>query len=165
MTAIDLKAHRETFEHFLDRRGLRRTRQRELILDVFLATDDHLTSEELHALVSKEDASIGLATLYRTLKLFVEAGIASERAFGEGVTRYEVRQAHHDHLICTNCGRIIEFEDETIEELQDAIAERHGFTLTWHRLELYGTCPDCPAEAADAPRRGAPRSRPAAAAD
>ena len=91
----------------------------------------------------KADSSIGLATVYRTLRLFVEAGIASERRFQEGVTRYEPQQPHHDHLICVRCGRIVEFENDAIERLQDEIAAHHGFTLLSHRHELYGACEAC----------------------
>lgn len=137
------QAHRETLEGFLSRRGLRRTRQRDAIAEIFLATGEHLTSEELHQLVAARHPAIGLATVYRTLKLFVEAGIASERTFRDGVSRYEVRQPHHDHMICTSCDEIVEFENEQIERLQEQVAVGLGFTLTAHKLELYGLCPAC----------------------
>jgi Fur family ferric uptake transcriptional regulator len=138
---LDNQAHRETLEGFLSRRGLRRTKQRDAIAEVFLATDDHLTSEELHHAAAHP--AIGLATVYRTLKLFVEAGIASERTFRDGVSRYEVRQPHHDHIICTGCDEIVEFENEEIERLQEQVAASLGFTLTAHKLDLYGLCPTC----------------------
>lgn len=137
------QAHRDTLQTHLERRGLRRTKQRDAIIETFLATEDHLTSDELHQLVAAEHPSIGLATVYRTLKLFVEAGVASERSFRDGVSRYEVRQPHHDHLICTSCDAILEFENEEIERLQDKVAKSLGFVLTAHRLELYGLCRDC----------------------
>ena len=92
--------------------------------------------------------SIGYATVYRTLKLFNECGIAEERNFGDGQARYEpcAGDAHHDHLVCTACGAIIEFEDTRIEELQQKVAEEQGFTIVSHRLELYGLCAQCSAK-------------------
>jgi Fur family ferric uptake transcriptional regulator len=81
--------------------------------------------------------------VYRTLKLFVEAGVASEWSFRDGVSRYEVRRPHHDHLICTGCDAIVEFENDEIEQLQEQVAKRLGFKLTAHRLELYGLCRNC----------------------
>jgi Fur family ferric uptake transcriptional regulator len=147
------RAHREKLATYLEAKGLRRTRQRDAIADLFLRTEDHLTSDELHQLVAKQHPSIGLATVYRTLKLFVEAGIASERTFRDGVSRYEVRQPHHDHLICTSCGEILEFENEEIERLQEQVARRRGFRLTAHRLELYGVCRACQERAAPARKR------------
>ena len=137
------QAHRETLDAFLQRRGLRRTKQRDAIAELFLATEEHLTCEELHQHVAARHPNIGLATVYRTLKVFVEAGIASERTFRDGVSRYEVRQPHHDHLICTSCDTIVEFENDEIERLQEQVAERLGFALTAHKLELYGLCPKC----------------------
>lgn len=137
------EAHRRTLKDYLARRGLRWTRQRAAIAEVFLRSDGHLTSDEVHRQVARKHPQVGLATIYRTLKLFVEAGIASERTFSEGVARYEVRQPHHDHMICVECGRIVEFEDARIEALQEDVARAHGFELEWHRHELYGRCPDC----------------------
>ena len=137
------ETHRDTLASYVAQKALKWTRQREVILDTFLRSQEHLTCEEIHARVVKADASIGLATVYRTLRLFVEAGIASERRFQEGVTRYEPQQPHHDHLICVRCGRIVEFESDAIEDLQDEIARSHGFRLLSHRHELYGACPGC----------------------
>lgn len=136
-------SHREAFERHLQSSSLRRTRQRDAILDVFLGSDEHFTSEELHERVAADDPSISLSTVYRTLKLFVEAGIASERHFRDGVTRFEVRHTHHDHLICVRCGRIAEFENDEIERLQERIAEDRGYRLVSHRHELYGHCAAC----------------------
>ena len=95
-----------------------------------------------------KEPRIGYATVYRTLKLLKECGLAYERHFGDGVSRYEVAwdDEHHDHLICIDCGKIVEFEDEGIEKLQHDVAAKHGFTLVRHRLELYGMCPDCQAK-------------------
>lgn len=136
---------KKAFNAFAARQGLRSTRQREIILDVFLATHEHLSVEELYLKVRASHPGIGQATVYRTLKLFVEAGLAREMALPDGQTRYEHQLAgeHHDHLICIRCNTIIEFEDETIERLQQEIARRHGFVLTNHKMQLCGICPAC----------------------
>lgn len=135
----------ETFRAFTERKGLKRTRQRDLILQTFLATTTHLSTDELYQLLRRDNPGIGYATVHRTLKLFAESGIAIERNFGDGQTRYELTdgEEHHDHLICTSCGRIIEFEDPKIEQLQAEIASRHGFEIVDHRLELFGFCAEC----------------------
>ena len=88
---------------------------------------------------------MGYATVYRTLKLLTECGVAFERKFGDGLTRYELadEESHHDHLICVECAKIIEFEEPKIEELQEAIAARYGFSLKSHKHEMYGTCATC----------------------
>ena len=129
---------------YLKSKGLKSTRQRELILDVFMSNSSHITPEELHRKVSLQSSDIGVATVYRTLKLFVQASIAAERRFGDNVTRYEPRieGEHHDHMICTVCGHIYEFEDQTIEQRQIDVAEQLGMVITSHRLELYGYCKD-----------------------
>ena len=93
----------------------------------------------------QRDAHIGAATVYRTMKILSEADLASARHFDDGQTRYEpaLDRHHHDHLICTSCHRIVEFENERIEALQDEVAAQHGFEVTRHKLELYGLCRDC----------------------
>ena len=136
-------AHRDALEEHLARYGLKWTRQREAILEIFLRTKGHFTAEEVHARVARLNAKIGYSTVYRTLRLFVQAKVASERHFRDGLTRYEVRQAHHDHLVCVQCGKILEFERADIEALQEEVAAQHGFTLQSHRHELYGTCRNC----------------------
>jgi Fur family transcriptional regulator, ferric uptake regulator len=136
-------ALKRTFQEHLERHGLRSTRQRAAILEVFLGSREHLTSEEIHERVARKHPEIGFSTVYRTLRLFVEANIASERHFRDGVARYEVRQPHHDHLVCLGCGKIVEFERDAIEDLQEQVARAHGFQLVSHRHELYGTCPAC----------------------
>jgi Fur family ferric uptake transcriptional regulator len=127
----------------LERQGLKSTRQRAAILDVFLGSREHLTSEEIHQRVARRHPEIGFSTVYRTLRLFVAANIASERHFRDGVARYEVRQPHHDHLVCLGCDKIVEFECDAIEALQEEVAGAHGFRLVSHRHELYGTCRAC----------------------
>ncbi len=136
---------------YLGEHGLKQTRQREAILDVFLSAGGHLTSEELLQAVRKLHPSIGYTTVYRTMKLLSEAGLASERHFDDGITRYEIEHEHHDHLVCLKCGKIIEFECKAIEASQNEIAERHGFRILRHRHELYGHCAACCADAGAAP--------------
>jgi Fur family ferric uptake transcriptional regulator len=136
---------KQAFRDYLATQGLKSTRQREIILDEFLRCASHPSTEELYLRLRKKHPGIGYATVYRTLKLFAACGIAEERNFGDGQTRYESSTAeeHHDHLICRNCGTIIEFEDPRIEELQSEVARRHGFVIENHRLELYGLCRKC----------------------
>jgi Fur family ferric uptake transcriptional regulator len=131
--------------------GLRRTGQRDLILETFLRTEEHLTSEDLHALVHKADPSVGLTTVYRTLKLLTEAGLAREVGFGDGKTYYEhhYNHEHHDHMICTECGKVIEFFSPEIEELQDEMASNFGFRPTHHSLRMWGVCAECQAAKAE----------------
>ncbi|MBW2689822.1 MAG: transcriptional repressor [Deltaproteobacteria bacterium] len=136
---------RDQFKAFLLTQGLKSTRQRELILDEFLRAGSHLSTEDLYLRLRKGNPHIGYATVHRTLKLFAECGIAEQRHFGDGQARYEAsaHDEHHDHLICVVCGKIVEFEDSRIEELQLEIAGTHGFSIERHRHELYGRCPDC----------------------
>jgi Fur family ferric uptake transcriptional regulator len=105
----------------------------------------HVPVDALVARVREQDPRVSIATVYRTMKLLVECGLATARHFGDGGTRYEpaIRRHHHDHLICTRCGAIVEFESERIEELQDRVARRHGFEVEHHRLEIYGRCARC----------------------
>lgn len=138
---------KKNFHEFLQRQGLKSTRQRDLILEEFQRCPSHLSTEELYLRLRKKHPSIGYATVYRTLKLFAECGIAEERHFGDGQARYESSSGHehHDHLICTRCGAIFEFEDPRIEELQQIVAAENNFRITSHRLDLYGLCAKCTA--------------------
>ena len=140
------------FEHFRDplqqymaKKGLRSTDQRRLIVETFFNSPNHVSIEELLAVVRVHDARVGYATVYRTLKLLAECGVAYERRFGDGLTRYELADdtSHHDHLICVECGAITEFEEPQIETLQESIAAKYGYELRSHKHEMYGTCPDC----------------------
>jgi Fur family ferric uptake transcriptional regulator len=120
-------------------RGLRMTGQRRVIAQVLEEADDHPDVEELHARASALDAGISIATVYRTVKLFEEAGLLERLEFGDGRARYEdAERDHHDHLIDMQTGEVIEFVDPEIEELQERIAKRLGYKLRGHRLELYG---------------------------
>jgi len=134
---------REALERYLEEHQLKHTKQRDAILDVFLGVTGHISSDELFQRVKSRHPHIGFTTVYRTMKIFCEAGLAVERAFEDGVTRYEVPHEHHDHLVCVRCGRIVEFECSMIESAQDRIAKEYGFRLLRHRHELYGHCSDC----------------------
>ena len=136
---------KDDFRTYLTSRKLKSTRQREIILDEFLRVGEHLSTEELYLRLREQHPHIGYATVHRTLKLFAECGIAEPRHFGDGQTRYESRdgEEHHDHLICTVCGAIVEFENPQIEALQESVASQHGFRIVRHRLELYGCCAAC----------------------
>ncbi len=136
------RAHARLAE-YLAQHSLKQTRQRDAIMDVFLAEEGHLTSEEVYERVRQANPEIGAATVYRTLKLLCEAGIANAIHFRDGVTLYERQQAHHDHLICLSCGEIIEFECALIEKQQLEIAEKYGYRLTQHRHHLFGYCAAC----------------------
>jgi Fur family ferric uptake transcriptional regulator len=119
--------------------GLRLTEQRRTIAQVLQDSDDHPDVEELYARASQIDANISIATVYRTVKLFEEAGILEKVDFGDGRARYEdAERDHHDHLIDLQTGKVIEFVDPEIEALQEKIAAKLGYTLKGHRLELYG---------------------------
>ena len=135
----------KVFIEHLQRAGLKRTAQRDLILDVFLRTEEHMSSEDLYRLVQREDPSVGQTTVYRTLKLLTDAGLAREVRFGDGRTRYEhnYNHPHHDHMICAECGETIEFFSEELEKIQDAIAAKHGFEITHHTLRMFGYCQNC----------------------
>jgi len=131
-----------TTDTIIDRceaKGLRMTEQRRVIARVLEASDDHPDVEELYARASRVDPKISIATVYRTVKLFDEAGILERLEFGDGRARYEdAEREHHDHLINLQTGEVIEFVDPEIEELQEKIAAKLGFDLRGHKLELYG---------------------------
>jgi Fur family ferric uptake transcriptional regulator len=145
-SAAEHQAHlRGLLEAYMAKKGLRSTEQRRLIVNEFFKAPAHITIEELLAQVRAIDPRVGYATVYRTLKLFVECGVAHERRFNDGVTRYEIanEDEHHDHLICVECGAITEFEEPAIERLQEEIAARYSFSVRSHKHELYGVCAAC----------------------
>ena len=144
-SAEQMTEEQEVFLKHIQKKGLKRTSQRDLILDVFLRTEAHLSHEDLYRLVQKEDPTVGQTTVYRTLKLLAEAGLAREVRFGDGRTHYEhnYKHQHHDHMICTECGKIIEFYSAELEALQDAMAAKHRFEVTQHLLRIIGVCADC----------------------
>lgn len=138
---------------FLDKireKGYKITSQRKYIIDVFLKLGGHVSAEEVFEEIKKRKKlqdlkvkNIGIATVYRTLKMLKDIGFVSERDFGDGRARYEISSEHHDHLICKECGLTVEFLDQEIEERQKYIAQKHNFLLVSHRHELLGICPKC----------------------
>src|SRR3989338_9464390 len=135
----------KTYHKVLASKGLKSTKQRDVIVQEFLNLEAHVDIDSLYQHVKTKHPKIGYATVYRTMKLLKESGLASERHFG---TRREAlyepyHNTHHDHLICLKCNKIIEFENEKIEKLQETIAKKYGFQLENHKHELYGTCSQC----------------------
>ena len=130
---------------YLRGRGLRSTDARRKILEVVLETDHHFTAEDLLDLIKERGHRVSRASVYRTLSLLCEGGFVESREFQRGQMMYEVMvgQHHHDHLICTGCDRIVEFENDDIEQIQERVAEKNGFLLQSHSLRLFGRCPDC----------------------
>ncbi|MBI4949007.1 MAG: transcriptional repressor [Deltaproteobacteria bacterium] len=135
----------EILKSYLEAKGLKSTAQRDYIADVFFRTNTHISLEELLRKVKRKTPNIGYATVYRTMKLLTECGLAISRQFGDGQTRYEnlPENGHHDHIICIKCSKIAEFQNQKIEQLQFEAAKKLGFTVVNHKLELYGYCSDC----------------------
>lgn len=136
-------------EIYLNKNGLKMTAPRKVIIECLDDLSSHFTLDELLKAVEKRRSGVGQATLYRTMRLLVDAEIVEEHRFDDGVTRYEVQddETHHDHLICLTCGKIIEFEDKVIEERQETLAREFGIRIITHKMELYGHCMDqsnCP---------------------
>lgn len=138
------RAEREVFANYLVKNRLKRSDQREAILDVFLRSERHLSVDDLFHLVRKKHPEVGRTTVYRTLKLLQAAGLASELQF-EGQSRFEreYNRKHHDHFICRSCGDIIEFSSPQIETLQDEVAADIGFVIEGHRHQIFGRCRRC----------------------
>ncbi|MGB1698631.1 MAG: Fur family transcriptional regulator [Nannocystaceae bacterium] len=144
------------FHEYLDKKQLRSTRQRDIVAKTFFSLSGHVNVDELLTHARARSPKLGYATVYRTLKLLTECGLAAERRFGNDSRVYETAgdTAHHDHLICVECGHVLEFENDEIERLQEKVARSFGFTLVRHKLELYGMCPrargirggSCPSE-------------------
>ncbi|WGK68659.1 transcriptional repressor [Candidatus Haliotispira prima] len=138
------------YDRFLSMNGLRDTKQRRLIFETFMEQNEHLTAEALYHILQKDLPQIGQATVYRTLKLLCENGFAHELSLhshgGHAQSSYfepTLAREHHDHLVCTQCGRHLEFHNEVLETLQEKIAEEYSFELTSHTHVLYGKCKNC----------------------
>ena len=143
--ANTMTEEQEVFLKHIQKQGLKRTAQRDLILEVFLRTEGHVSGEDLYQLVREKDPTVGQTTVYRTLRLLTDAGLAREVRFGDGRAHYEhnYKHEHHDHMICSECGKIIEFYSPELEAIQDAMAAKYKFTLTEHLLRMIGVCADC----------------------
>jgi len=133
------------FNDYVIGKGMKHSGQRQDVLMTFLKTEKHLTADELFRLVKKKNPSIGVATVYRTLKLICESGIGRELRLGNDSVLYEhnYKHEHHDHLICTECGKFTEVVDPEIERLQEKLAKEAGFKLQRHKMLLYGICREC----------------------
>ena len=136
----------DELKKIVKQKGLKYTEQREIVLSILLHAQEHLTAEEVYNEIKKEhtDSNIGIATVYRALSFLEEVDLITSIAFGTDGKKYESNaKSHHDHLICTNCGKIIEFIDDEIEKRQDKIAKKNKFKITSHSMQLYGTCETC----------------------
>ncbi len=140
-----LRIAADVFYAHLKRVGLKRTAQRDLILRTFLSTRDHLSTEELHHLVQSRDPHVGFTTVYRTLKLLSDCGLASAVAFQDGVARYEhqLNRRNHHHMLCVECGASVEFFSPEIEKVEQEIGRKHRYTTTRHTFQIYGICEQC----------------------
>jgi len=136
---VKAKDAKNRIERLCLEKGMRMTQQRAVIASVLAAATDHPDAEELHRRAHGVDSRISLSTVYRTMKLFEDAGIINRHAFADGRARYErTRSEHHDHLIDIDTGQVIEFKNDEIEKLQERVARELGFELVGHKLELYG---------------------------
>ncbi|HBF39578.1 MAG TPA: transcriptional repressor [Firmicutes bacterium] len=142
---MNISKEEDILTEYLKKKDLKLTGQRKIILDAFLGVECHVTAEELYEIIKHNNPEIGVATVYRTLKILCEAGLANEVKFSDKVTHYEhlFDHQHHDHLICVKCGQYTEVCDPEIEELQQKLAERNKFKVLRHRMELYGICKNC----------------------
>src|SRR5262245_61848523 len=143
---MSVRERMRRFEQALRERGLKSTSQRDDIAKVFFAAEGHLSIEELYTAVKRVNPRVGYATVYRTLKLLKECGLAAERHFDDGQARYEPVEEEaqpHDHVICERCGKIVEFASQELEKLQERIGRFLGFVVSRHRMELYGICAEC----------------------
>jgi len=140
-----MREAQEIFRRHLKKVGLKQTEQRDTILRTFIETREHLSTEELARLVRKRDPKIGYTTVYRTLKLLAECGLASEVAFHDGIARFEHqynRRSHH-HMVCTECGGSVEFFSPEVDKIEQEIGRKHHYLTTRHTFQVYGICEDC----------------------
>ncbi|MBO5490695.1 Fur family transcriptional regulator [uncultured Desulfovibrio sp.] len=150
MTTQENSGRLTDFLEFMNRKGLNTTSQRRTIAEAFFELPGHHSLEEFYQHILQRDPGIGQTTVYRTLKLLCDAGLAMEIHFTDGITRYEIAKpdSHHDHLVCLECGKIVEICDGRIEKIQRELAENHGFRLRGHVHNLYGICAECRQKAA-----------------
>lgn len=140
-----LSRQKQKFYDFLKTKNLNLTEQRQVILDLFLKSNSHLSLEDFAQIVKKKDSTIGFTTVFRMLKLLKESGLAETINLGDKITRYELKigKEHHDHLICEKCGSSIEFSDAKIEKLQLEICKKYDFKMKKHSLKIFGICKNC----------------------
>ena len=140
-----MKQEEKTLEEYMNKKGLKHSRQRNEILKVFISIEKHLTADELYRAVKRKYPATGFATVYRTLKLLSECGLCREVILDDGVVRYEhkYRHEHHDHLVCVKCWKFVEVVEPGIEKLQQRLARKYAFLQQYHRMEIYGICKEC----------------------
>jgi len=145
MPGRKLEAEKELFYEYLRQNGLKKTRQKDLILDTFLGNEGHMSVEDIYALVKKRDRKVGIVTVFRTLKSLNACGIAREINLGDGLTRFEHCYQHplHHHIICTKCLKVIEFLSPELERVQQGVVGRYRFQPLHQRIQIYGLCEDC----------------------
>lgn len=145
MPGRKLREQKELFYTYLRQNGLKRTHQKDLILETFLTTEGHLSVEDLYSLVKRKDKKVGIVTIFRTLKTLTACGIAREITLGDGLTRFEhsYHHPHHHHIVCTECHKAIEFASPELERIQEEIVRKYHFQPLHHRLQVYGICEDC----------------------
>ena len=146
--AVPTSPYLHLFRRYLRQQGLPVTPQREVVADVVFGSREHLSVEDIEARLKERGERIGKATIYRTMEILVRSGLVEDHDFGDGFRRYEHlfgQQPLHEHLVCTECRKVIEFQRPEIERIQEQVAAEHGFLPTRHRLEIYGLCSDCQA--------------------
>ena len=145
MSMKKMKEETELFYSYLRQNGLKKTYQKDLILETFLNTEGHLSVEDIYALVKKRDRKVGVVTVFRTLKSLTACGIAREITLGDGLTRFEHSYHHpvHHHIVCNECHRAIEFVCPELERIQAEIIQKYNFYPIHHRFQTYGICADC----------------------
>ncbi len=136
---------REIFDNFIKSEGLKGTLQRVAVLDAFLGTEDHVSVDDIHRILSRNRQKVGYATVHRTMKLIAQCGLARQVRFDDGVLRFEhrYRHKHHHHLVCTQCGKVIEFNSDKIDSAEKAILKKYGFAMHSHRHDVFGLCKGC----------------------
>lgn len=140
-----LNEEKRVFQLHLKRVGLKHSHQRDVILEEFLKHHTHLSLDDLYQMARRRDPRVGFSTVFRTMKLLKESGIAREVVLADGISRFEhnYNHPHHDHLICTSCNKTVEFFVSKIEDLQEQVARKYHFKMKHHVMVLYGLCPDC----------------------
>jgi Fur family transcriptional regulator, ferric uptake regulator len=148
MPAKKLEKEKDLFYEYLRQNGMKRTHQKDLILEVFLSNEGHLSVEDIYALVKRKDKKVGIVTVFRTLKSLTACGIAKEISLGDGLTRFEHCYHHpvHHHIICTECQKVIEFLSPELERVQQTIVDQYQFQPLHQRIQIYGVCRECRAQ-------------------
>ena len=148
----DMRSHEEQlFDEYIRSAGLRETEQRKRILAAFLSTSEHVSVEDMYRIVNEKGRKVGYATVYRTMKLIADCGLADEVAFNDGIARFEHRlgRKHHHHLVCTGCGKVIEFESSSMDKGEREILAKYDFKEISHHYKIFGLCRKCQRESED----------------